>query len=133
MSGNRHQIHADLIYLGRNLPHRLGSIRMQQDVLLSANLTDFRDRLECSNLVIRVHDTHKDGGVTNGLRHTLSRHNPIFVARDFRNLISHSLQILDRCRHRRVFEIRDDKMGPGIGRVLQHDSMDGHVIAFGSA
>ena len=112
VSGDRHQIHADLIHLGRNLSHRLGSIRMKQDVLPSANLTDFRDRLKCSNLVIRVHDAHEDGGVTHGLRHTLSRHNPIFVARDFRNLVSHSLQILDRSGHRRMFEIRNDEMGP---------------------
>src|SRR5262249_14309055 len=60
VAGDRQQVDAELIHVGRNLADGLGGVGMKQHAALMGDAGAILDRLDGSDLVVGVHDADED-------------------------------------------------------------------------
>jgi hypothetical protein len=56
VTGDRHEVNVELVDVEGNLAHSLSAIGVEKDLLGSAQLADFLQRLDNTNLVVDSHD-----------------------------------------------------------------------------
>jgi hypothetical protein len=68
VSGDRKQVDAQRVYVGGDLSDRLSGIGVAEHTVLTCDPSDFRDRLNRPNLIVRMHDRDEGGIWANGPR-----------------------------------------------------------------
>jgi hypothetical protein len=77
---------------------------MHEDAALAGHSGNFADRVECPDLVVRMHDAHELRARRDRLPHVVGVHGPELVHGKHRDLASERLEELARLRCRRVLD-----------------------------
>src|SRR5262249_57688063 len=92
VAGQRQDVHAEPRHVDRNLAGRLSRVRMHEGAVLVRKPSDLLDRLECADLVVRVHDADEQGGLSKRAPQRLEIDDTVSINRQDRDAATEALE-----------------------------------------
>ena len=118
MRGERQQVDAERAHVHRNLADRLHGVGVHQRSALVGDRRDRRDRLNRSDLVVRVHHRHDGGLVGDHVPEPLGRRDAGLIHRRERHRPSTLRERFQRVEHGFVLDRARDEVAPSVRRRL---------------
>ena len=132
MAGKAQKIYIPLLHINRHRPHRLHSIRMEQNACFTGNPADFSNRLQGTDFIIGSHNAHQHRIRPDSVFHIFNAHKSVFVHRQICYLIAQLLHVFTGMKHGMMLNRAGDDMLALLFQSLG-SAADGPVIAFASA
>jgi len=129
---DRSQIHVVVDHVERNLACRLHRVRVEQHALLMTELSDFANRLQNADLIVRRHDRNQDRFAGHRVLQLVHVDQPVGLHRQIGHAESVFLQALAGIQHALVLGHLSDDVVALLAIHLGH-ALDRKVVAFGGA
>src|SRR5215204_2863035 len=129
---DRQKIDAQPLYVSRHLAERLCGVGMKEDTMLSHYPAQFRDRLNRSDLVVRMHDAGEDRSRRDGAPELARIDTPKSVNREIGHRRSERLQEAARGESGRMLDRAGDDV-ISLAPQGEERALDGEVVGFAAA
>ncbi len=127
MSGEGHQIDLHLLQIDFDLAGRLRRIDMEKNAARTGQLADGGDVVDSADLVVHVHDRHKNSVVAQRSFDHRRRDDAILARFEIRDLEAFALELASGIQYRLVLDLGGDDV-LALGRIEMRDALDGQVV-----
>lgn len=107
---NRHKINIGFLNIKWYFTHGLGGVRMEENLVFSANLRDFLNWLHHTNLVVDVNNRTSKGVGSDCRSQLIEINETILLDLEIGDIKTLVFQVTARVKHTFVLNLRSDKM-----------------------
>ncbi|KOT06413.1 hypothetical protein DM77_1168 [Burkholderia mallei] len=132
VTGDRQQIDAERIDVGRDLADRLGRVRVKPDAVLAGDRADILDRLNGAGFVVRMHDRDERGARRDCATDGVGIDAAVAVHGNAGDFSAQSLKELQRLQDCRMFGRLGDHVAACVRRC-EYSSFQRKVVRFTAA
>ena len=130
VGGEREHVDAERLDVERQLAEGLDRVDVERDAVLARDAADRLDRLQGSDLTVRVHDADRQGVRANRAPHLVRVHHPELVDAHARQVEALRLQRPAGSQNRVVLDLRGDEMPLAL---RQGEALDREIVGLGAA